>query len=81
VRPHTPLHAPQKYFDMFPLEEIELDKWRENDEADTWYAQNNDPDMKGLRYYRTLLESYDWGPGVGHEKLSAGLPGLCGLCG
>jgi iduronate 2-sulfatase len=59
VRPHTPLHAPQKYFDMFPLDEIELDKWKINDEADTWYARNNDSDKKGLRYYRTLVESYD----------------------
>ncbi|MEM7373624.1 MAG: sulfatase [Bacteroidota bacterium] len=58
VRPHTPLHAPRKYFDMFPLDEIELDKWKEQDESDTWYAKNVSPEMKGLRYYRTLLESY-----------------------
>jgi arylsulfatase A-like enzyme len=59
VRPHTPLHAPQKYFDMFPLDEIELDKWKEKDESDTWYAPNFNQEIKGLRYYRTLLESYD----------------------
>jgi arylsulfatase A-like enzyme len=59
VRPHTPLHAPQKYFDMFPVDEIELESWKENDESDTWYAQNFNQEMKGLRYYRTLLESYD----------------------
>ncbi len=58
VRPHTPLHAPQQYFDLFPLDEIELDKWQEADEMDTWYAQNFNPEMKGLRYYRTLLASY-----------------------
>ena len=33
-RPHTPLHAPQKYFDMHPLEEIELPPHLENDLAD-----------------------------------------------
>ncbi|NRB65193.1 MAG: sulfatase [Saprospiraceae bacterium] len=59
VRPHTPLHAPEKYFNMFPLDEIELDKWQQDDDFDTWYADNFNPDMKGLRYYRTLLASYD----------------------
>ena len=59
VRPHTPLHAPQKYFDLFPLEEIELDKWQEQDEADTWHLANHTPELKGPRYYRTLLESYE----------------------
>ena len=24
IRPHTPLYAPEKYFDMFPIEEIQL---------------------------------------------------------
>jgi arylsulfatase A-like enzyme len=43
----------------FPLDEIELESWKENDESDTWYAQNFNQEMKGLRYYRTLLESYD----------------------
>lgn len=59
VRPHTPLHAPKKYFEMFPLDEIELDQWKENDAVDTWYLANNNPELKGPRYYRTLLESYD----------------------
>jgi arylsulfatase A-like enzyme len=63
VRPHTPLHAPDKYFDMFPLEEIELDKWLPNDEDDTFYKANfdaNDKDNnKGIRYYKSLLASYN----------------------
>ncbi len=59
VRPHTPLHAPEKYFNMFPIDEIELDKWQWDDDLDTWYGYNFNPDMKGLRYYRTLLASYD----------------------
>ena len=59
VRPHTPLHAPKKYFDMFPIEQLKLEDWKENDEYDTWYNQNNPSSMKGLRYYKTLLESYD----------------------
>lgn len=59
VRPHTPLHAPDKYFDMFPLEELDLDKWLAGDAEDTYMKDNFDPNNKGFRYYRTLLESYN----------------------
>ncbi len=31
VRPHTPLYAPKKYFDMFPLEDIKLPRILEGD--------------------------------------------------
>jgi len=34
VRTHTPLYAPQEYFDRFPLEEIALPPYRENDRKD-----------------------------------------------
>ncbi|VGO11998.1 Choline-sulfatase [Pontiella desulfatans] len=59
VRPHTPLHVPQEYFDRFPMDEINLPEIKENDAADTHYKDIFDPEQKGLRYYRTLLESYD----------------------
>ena len=69
VRPHTPLHAPDKYFDMFPIDKIELDRWFTDDEKDTFYMQNigaknanknpdKDDEDKGTKYYKTLLESY-----------------------
>lgn len=60
VRPHTPLHAPDKYFDMFPIDKLELANWIENDEEDTFYDENFDDskDKKGPKYYRMLLESY-----------------------
>ncbi len=69
VRPHTPLHAPDKYFDLFPLDKIELDKWLKDDEKDTFYMQNigdkdanknpdKDDEDKGTKYYKTLLKSY-----------------------
>jgi arylsulfatase A-like enzyme len=69
VRPHTPLYAPDKYFDLFPLDKIELDKWLTDDEKDTFYMKNigdkdanknpdKDDEDKGTKYYKTLLESY-----------------------
>ena len=45
VRPHTPLHAPDKYFDMYPIEEIELDKWLDGDELDTFWKENFQGDL------------------------------------
>ena len=34
IRPHTPLYAPKKYFDMFPLEDIQLPPYRKDDLRD-----------------------------------------------
>ena len=31
IRPHTPLYAPKKYFDMFPIEDIRLPPYRKGD--------------------------------------------------
>ena len=31
VRPHTPLYVPKKYFDMFPVDDIQLPPYLEND--------------------------------------------------
>jgi arylsulfatase A-like enzyme len=58
VRPHTPLIAPKRFFDMFPLDDIILSEIKENDAADTQYKDIYPPGIKGLRYYRTLKESY-----------------------
>ena len=58
VRPHTPLYAPKRFFDMFPIEEIELSEILENDAEDTHYRNIYPPENKGLRFYQTLKESY-----------------------
>ena len=59
VRPHTPLHAPDEYFDMFPIEDLKLDYWEAKDISDTYWNNNFDSDLKGARYFRTLVESYN----------------------
>ncbi len=59
VRPHTPLYAPDRFFDMFPLDTLELAPWMKGDDSDTYYRDNFPEDIKSLRYYRTLLATYD----------------------
>ncbi len=34
IRPHTPLYAPKKYFEMFPMEDIQLPPYKKDDLAD-----------------------------------------------
>jgi len=58
IRPHTPLHVPQKYFDKFPLDELALPEIKDNDAYDTYFAKYLDANSKGLRYFRDLLSSY-----------------------
>jgi arylsulfatase A-like enzyme len=59
VRPHTPLYAPDRFFELFPLDKIELAPWMKGDDADTYFKDNFPAEIKGLRYYKTLLASYD----------------------
>jgi arylsulfatase A-like enzyme len=59
VRPHTPLHAPDKYFDRYPIDKINLDEWLPKDEKDTHWLENFDPKKKGPKYYHMLVESYN----------------------
>ncbi len=69
MRPHTPLIVPQRFFDMFPLESIELPHIRPGDIDDT-HARSvrtllggfepnpaRSEDM-GRRLYETLVASY-----------------------
>ncbi len=58
VRPHTPLHAPQRFFDMFPIDDLELSPIQEGDAEDCYYSQVYPAERKGLRYFRLLKESY-----------------------
>jgi arylsulfatase A-like enzyme len=58
IRPHTPLHVPQKYFDQFPIEDVELPIIKPGDAEDCHYKEVFDAEVKGLKYFRLLNESY-----------------------
>lgn len=55
--PHTPLVAPQSYFDLYPLESLQLPARIENDTADTYFRNNAKPDTSTLKVYRSMLNS------------------------
>jgi len=59
-RPHTPLVAPDRFFDMYPKDQIVLPEMPEGDEDDTWFERLHEPDQsKGKIHYETLMESFD----------------------
>ncbi len=58
IRPHTPLHVPKRYFDMFPLDSVQMPVIKENDAEDCHYADVFDKGQKGLKYFRLLKQSY-----------------------
>jgi choline-sulfatase len=53
-RPHAPMFAPQEYFDLYPIEEVQLPLIKEDDESDIpEWALNNRP---GRRYMQKFKE-------------------------
>ncbi len=58
LRPHTPLYAPKRFFDLFPKESIKLPVIKAGDAADTHYLDVFSAERKGPRYFRLLKESY-----------------------
>ena len=63
LRPHTPLIVPQKYFDMYPLENIQLANILENDKEDTYLhtvSQFETPgrSVRSIEMYKNLVSSY-----------------------
>ncbi len=54
IRTHTPLYAPQEYFDRFPLDSIELPKVDPNDGDDLSAALGNE-ELYGFRRYKMLV--------------------------
>ena len=67
IRPHTPLVVPKNYFDMFPIESIELPEIRPGDVDDTFSqsirgipegADGPRSEDMGTRLFSTLIQSY-----------------------
>lgn len=58
LRPHTPLVAPQKYFDRFPLEDIKLAIIQPKDAEDTHLKiAYKDGDVHALRFGKEMFEA------------------------
>lgn len=58
LRPHTPLVAPKKYFDRFPLDEIELAVIQSEDTQDTHLKfAYKDGDVHALRFGEEMFEA------------------------
>jgi len=67
IRPHVPWHVPQKWFDMYPLEDIELPPWLESDMDDipaAGKALTAVPQMPTIEWaienneWRAIVQSY-----------------------
>jgi arylsulfatase A-like enzyme len=59
IRPHTPLIVPQKYFDLFPLETIQLPEIKAGDAEDTFkHTLIKDDDDRGRKIHDSLVASF-----------------------
>ena len=70
IRPHTPLIVPQKYFDQFPIEQVQLPVIKKDDVDDTHarsirgLEEEKEPNSErtmdmGSRLYKKLVASFD----------------------
>ena len=69
LRPHTPLVAPQKYFDLFPLDELELAVIKPLDEEDTHLTISYRGDVFTLRMGKQMFEAISEAYGSREEGL------------
>ncbi len=58
-RPHLPWYVPQKYFDMFPLESVQLPRVLEGD-LDDLGERSRDIASRGGDYHRHVLSAGQW---------------------
>ncbi|MGB0372997.1 MAG: sulfatase [Opitutales bacterium] len=61
LRPHTPFVVPQKYFDMFPLETLQLPPIKENDRDDIGVKGYG---SRGYKIFKALENGYE-DPNIG----------------
>ena len=67
-KPHTALIAPQKYFDLYPLETIRLPKRQKESERNLGYLEENTPNSRGYKCYRAMEQAYPEGIEYGLKK-------------
>ena len=58
IRPHTPLYAPKRFFDMYPVETVRLPRILPGDRSDTHFHDYLRKGSKGPRYFELLGQSY-----------------------
>ena len=54
IRPHTPLVVPDKYFAMFPIEDVQIPVIRKHDRNDAYL----DDELSGCKLFSVLDDSY-----------------------
>ena len=59
MRPHTPLIVPQRFYDKYPLESLELPKILQGDAEDTYLTKSRGGNDRGLKIFNSLVASYD----------------------
>lgn len=59
MRPHTPLIVPQRFYDQYPLESLELPKILQGDAEDTYLTKSRGGNDRGLKLFNSLVASYD----------------------
>ena len=69
LRPHTPLVAPQKYFEQFPLDSIQLTTIQDNDQKDTHLKLAYQGDVFTLTMGERMFQSIS----VAYGSSTAGL--------
>jgi arylsulfatase A-like enzyme len=62
IRPHAPWHAPQKWFDLYPLEDIELPPWLELDMVDVPPTGVSLADVPQMPTIEWAIENNEWRP-------------------
>jgi arylsulfatase A-like enzyme len=58
-RPHVPWYVPQKYFDMFPIDDVQLPRVLAND-LDDIGERGRDIAYRGGNYHRQVVEAGQW---------------------
>ena len=59
MRPHTPLIVPQRFYDQYPLESLELPEILQGDAEDTYLTKSRGGNDRGLKLFNSLVASYD----------------------